>query len=109
MGLTQSFAHRKSTDPQFNSCWKIAPSNEERQERSSTRDGPGDGKISRDRTTHKRKHDTYTQDDQRRYSEISENIPHMSKDDSDIDVKRIGKEAFGFRCTKIVFKKVLFR
>lgn len=33
----------------------------------------------------------------------------MSKDDSDIDVKRIGKEAFGFRCTKIVFKKVLFK
>lgn len=109
MGLTQSFAHRESTHPQFSGRWKIAPSNEKRQERSSTRDGPGDCKISRDRTTHKRKHGTYTENDQQRYLDMSENIPHLSKDDSDIDVNRIGKEAFGVRCTKIVFKKVLFR
>lgn len=108
IGLTQNFVHRKSRDLPSSSRWKFTPSNEERQDKFSTWDSRGDGEVSTDRTTHKRKHDTYTQDDQRRYSEILTNIPHLSDVDPDIGVKLLGKEAFGVRCTKIVFKKVRY-
>ena len=67
------------------------------------------GDVVDDKIVHKRKHDTYAQDDQRQYTEISEDIPHMSEVDMDIGIKPISKQTSGRECAEVTFQEVLWK
>lgn len=99
---------RNSKDLQSNGPWKNTASTDDSPKGSIIRGRTSSGEAPKEKPTQKRKHEAYTQDDRRRYSEISENILHMSKVESDTISTPISKGMFVGRNPDVVFKKVSF-
>ena len=106
VGLTGHNDHRKSKDIQSSSQSRRKPSNEDGHNISNIYGSTGCSEGPKDKFPHKRKHDAYIQDDQRRYSGISETIPHMSQMDYNAAISPRSNGIFAGRKLDVVFRKV---
>ena len=106
MKLTQYNNHRNSKEIQSSSQRRSKPSTEDRQVKSDVYNNTRRSEGAKDKPTHKRKHDAYTQDDERRYSEISENTLHRNQADPNAATAPRSKIVLVAHDPDIVFRKV---